>query len=175
MDLRVRHGRDVDLGKVVLRLDQIEFALVGVVVIADVLVGDVDLGSDFLVEDLLDSEGATEVAAEVVEGDLLVLELLIELFLGVRGLDLVHFAIDFLVGGEKAEFLGASHEDFVVDEFAEDAEAKAGGLLADRNGLLLIGSGSLVEVILFDVVAEDFAAVDAGDHVSASLLGLTGR
>src|SRR5579864_2171035 len=159
----------------VLGLDQVEFALMRVVVLADILVSDIDFGCDLLVEDFFDGEGATEVAAEVVKGDLFVLEFLIELFLGVRRLDLVHFAIDLLVGGEEAEFLGAMHEDFVVDELAEDAEAKAGGLLAHGNGLLLIGSGRLVEVILFDVVAEDFAAVDAGNHISAPLLGLAGR
>ena len=175
MYLRIGHRRNINLGEVVLGLDQIKFALVGVVVVADILVADVDLGSDFFVQDFFHGEGTAQVAAEILERNLLVSELLVELFLGVGRLDLVHLAVDFLVGGEEAEFLGTMHEDFVIDELAQNAEAKAGGLLAHGSlRLLLLGAGGLVRIIFFHVGAKNFAAIDSRHHVGTALLGLAG-
>ncbi len=58
----------------ILRLDQVEFRFVGVVVVRNVLVGDVDLGGDFLVQDLVHGEGAAQIALEVVDRDLLLFQ-----------------------------------------------------------------------------------------------------
>ena len=73
-------------------------------------------------------------------------------------------AVHFFVGGQQSELLRAAHEDFVVDQLFQNAEAQAGGLLADRH---LIGAGSLVLVVLFHVGAVDLAAIDGGGNVVA--------
>ncbi len=81
--LRGRAGDD-DLRQMVLRLDEIELGLVRGVVAGDFGVGDVDLGLDLLVDQLVLGERAADVALEVVEGDVALLELIVELFLRVR-------------------------------------------------------------------------------------------
>ena len=44
---------------------------------------------------------------------------LVELLLGEGRLDLGQLGVDFLVGREQAEFLGALHQDLVVDQVAQ--------------------------------------------------------
>ena len=70
------------------------------------------------------------------------------------------------------ELFGAAHQNFVVDQLFENAEAQAGGLLADRH---LVGAGGLVLVVLLHVGAVDFAAIHGGGNVVAGLLGSAAR
>ncbi len=164
MNLGIRDSRNHDLGQVVLGFDQVELGLVFVVIIAHVLVGDIDARGDFLVQHLVAGEGAAQVALEVVERDFLVLQALVEFLGGVGGLDFVELAIHFFVGGQQTELFGALHQDFSFNQLVEDAEAKAHRLLAGR---LLIGAGRLVGVILIDFRAIDLVSVDRSHHVAA--------
>jgi len=50
-------GVTKNLRHVNLRLGQIEAALVGIIELGDVLIGNVDLGRDFFIEQLLDASG----------------------------------------------------------------------------------------------------------------------
>ena len=81
-------------------------------------------------------------------------------------------AVHFFVGGQQPQLFGAAHQDFVVDQLFEDAQAQAGGLLADRH---LVGAGGLVLVVLLHVGAVDFPAIDGGGNVGTGLLGSTAR
>ena len=91
---------------------------------------------------------------------------LIELFLRIRRLDFVELAVDFLFGGQQAEFFGAVHHHFVVDHLAQNVQAENRGLLADGG---LLGAGHRIVVVLVDVGAEDLAAIHRGHHVAANL------
>ena len=128
--LRVGRRRHHDLGQVILRFDQIEFAFVRVVVVGDVLVGDVDFGRDFFVHHLLDGDGAPDVALEIGQGDFLSLSRLSNSSWVNGRLDFVVFAVDFFVGGQQAEFFGATHHDLVFDHLVQNVQAQRGGLLA---------------------------------------------
>ena len=88
--------------------------------------------------------------------------------LRVGRLDFVQLAVHFFVGGQQSELLRPAHEDFVVDQLLQNAEAQAGGLLADRH---LVGAGSLVLVVLFHVGPVDLAAIDSGGHIVAGAFG----
>ncbi len=166
--LRVGRGGDHEVREVVLRLDEVEFRFVRVVVAGDIGVGNVDLRRDFLVRYLFDGDGAAQIALEVVERDLALLHALVELFLSVRRLDLVELLLHFLVGGEQTELFGALHEHLVVDELLEDVEAQAGCLFF---GGLLRRAGGLVVEVLFDFRALDLLAVDLGHDVGRGLAG----
>jgi hypothetical protein len=119
--LGIRDSRNHDLGQVILGFDQVELGLVIVVVIAHVLVGDVDARGNFFVQDFVAGERAAQVALEVVERDFLVLQALVEFFGGVGGLDFVELAIDFFVGGQQTELFGALHQDFGLDQLVQNA------------------------------------------------------
>src|ERR1700691_6067579 len=129
----------------VLRFDQVELGFVFVVIVGNVLIGNVDARSDFLVQYLVLGERPMQVTLEVVERYFLVLKVLVEFFGGIGRFDFVQSAVDFLVGCQQAEFLGTLHQDFRRDQFVQNAQAEAHGLLAYR---LLIGTGRLVGVIL---------------------------
>ena len=91
-----------------------------VVVAGDVLVGDVDFGRDFLVQDLIDSDGAADIALEIRESDLLVLQPLIELLLGEGRFVLVKLAVNLFVSGEQTQLFRAAHEDLVIDHLVQN-------------------------------------------------------
>ena len=63
-----RGAGDHDLRQMILRLDQVELGLVGVVVVGDLGVGDVDLRLDLLVQQLGLGQPAADLALQVVEG-----------------------------------------------------------------------------------------------------------
>ncbi len=141
MDLRIGHRRNENVRKMVLRFDEIELRFMRVVVVGHVLVGNADLGSDFLVHHLVERQGTANIALEIVGGDVLFLQPGGELFRGVGRFNLVQFAVDFFVGGQQAQLLGPVHQNLVVNQFAQNAEAKTGGLFSDR---LLFGARSIV-------------------------------
>ena len=121
--------------------------------------------------DLIDGDRAAQVALEVVQGDLALLEPLVEFLLRVRRLDLVQLLVDFFVGGQQAELFGALHQDFVVDQLLQDTELEAGGLLVAG---LLRRRGGLIGVVLLHFRAQDFAAVDFGHDVGSGLAAVAG-
>jgi hypothetical protein len=168
MDLRIGGSGHQDAGEVILRLDQVEFRLVGVVVIRNVLVGHVDLGGDFFVQHFVHGEGTAQIALEIVHRNLLFLQPGFKLFLGVGRLDLVQLAVHLFVGGQQSELLRPAHQDFVVNQFLQNAETQAGGLFSDRH---LVRPGGLVLVILFHVSPVDFAAIHRGGDIIAGTLG----
>ncbi len=126
--LRVWRRGDQNVREVVSRLNQIELGAMGIVVIRDVLLGHIDFGSDLLVQDFFGGERAPDVALEVVERELTFLQALIELLRRVRRLDFGQLAINLFIRRQQAKLLGAMHQDFVFDEFAQNAEPQAGRL-----------------------------------------------
>ena len=93
----------------------------------------------------------------------------VELFLAERRLDLGQLGVDFIIGGQQSEFLGALHENFVIDQLLQNAQAQAVGLLIGR----LLGSiGGLVVVILIDFRTGDGAAINAGHDAFPALVGV---
>src|SRR5580704_604916 len=164
--LRVGRRGYEDLRQVVLRFDEVEFRFVRGKIIRDVLVANIDFRRYFLVHHFVDGDGAAYVALEIVQGNLLFLEPLVEFFLRVGGLDLVELTVYFFFRGQQAELFGAAHDHFIVDHLAQNVEAENRGLLA---GWLLLSAGYRIFVILVDVRAEDFAAIDSRHHVTAYL------
>ena len=143
-----------------------------IVVGGNVFVGNVDLRSDFLVEHLFDGDGAAQIGLEVGERNSAVGEALVEVLLAERRLDLSQFAIDFVVGGQQAEFLGTLHQDFVVDQLLQDIQPESVGLFV---GGLLGSFRRLVVVVLVHLGAEDLAAVDQGHDAFGVFLGVAAR
>jgi len=76
-----------------------------------------------LVHHLVHGDGAANVALEIVERDLLLFQTLVELFLVLGRFDLVELAIDFLLGGQQAEFLGSAHHHLIVDHLPQNIQA----------------------------------------------------
>ena len=138
-----------------------------VVIVGDVLVRDVNLGSDFLVKNLIDRERAADVSLEVLQTDLLVFQSGFELFTGIGRLVFVQLAVNLVVGSQQPEFLGAVHDDFVFNQLAQNVQPQAGSLLAGR---LLVGACSLVLVVLLNIRAVDFLTINgSGDIVAHAL------
>ena len=92
------HG---DLRQLVAWLNEVEVCLVGGEVSGDFGVGDVDLGLDFFVDQLVLGEGAANVALEIVKGHIALLELIVELLLRVWRLELGDLGVNILIGGGK--------------------------------------------------------------------------
>ena len=103
---------------------------------------------------------------EIVQSDLPFLQALIELLLREGRFDLGQLGVDFLVRGQQAKLLGALHQDFVVDQIAQDLQAQRIGLLRAR---LLRRAGHLRVIELLHFGARDLAAIDHGHHVVADL------
>src|SRR5205807_6588785 len=99
-DLRVGELCDENVRQVILRLNQVELSSVLVVVVGNVLVGNVDLGSDLLVQDFFAGQAAAQILFEIFQGDLLVFQSLVKLLLRVGRLDLGELALDFLIRGK---------------------------------------------------------------------------
>ena len=89
-------------------------ALWAVIVGGDFGVGDVDSGLDLLVDELVLGEGAANVALEIVEGHVALLELVVELLLRVGRLELGDLGVDVFIGGGKVELGGALLQDLVL-------------------------------------------------------------
>ncbi len=113
-----------------------------------------------------DGDGAADVALEIFERDLFLLQPLIELLLRVRRLDLVELAVHFFFRGQQAELFRAAHHHFVIDQLAQNVEAENRGLFP---GGRLLRAGHLIVVVLVDVGTEDLAAIHRGHHVAADL------
>ncbi len=156
----------------ILRFDQVELGLVIVVVAGNILVGDVDARGDFLVQHLVASERAPQVALEVIERYFLVLQALVKFFGGVGRLDFVELAVHFFVGRQQPELFRALHEDFRLDQLIQNAQPKAHRLLA---GGLLIGARRLVGVILVDFAAINLPPIDRSHDVAAAAVAVTSR
>src|SRR6202044_3779562 len=122
----------------------------------DVFIGNVDLRRDFLVQYLIDGQGTAQVLLEVVEGDLPLLQSLVKLLLGEGSFDLGQLGVDFLVGSEQTQLLGALHQDFVVNQVADDFQAQSVRLFGAG---LLRRTSDLNVVELLDLGAGDVAAV----------------
>ena len=151
-----------DLGEVVLGLDEIELSLVGVVVAGDLRVCDVDFGLDLFVDELCLGQRAADVALEIVESDVALLELVVEFVLGVGGLDLGELGVDVFIAGGEVELGGALLEDFVVDHLMEDGEPADVGFL---RGEFLGGVSEAGLVVAVQLGAHDVLAIDGGDNV----------
>src|SRR5580765_6662564 len=116
----------------VLRFNQVEFSLVRVVVVGDVLIRDRDFGRYLFVHHLFQRDGAPDVTFEIRQRNLLLLQTLGKLFFGGGRLDLVIFSVNLFVGRQQAEFLGATHHDFVLDELMQNVQSKRRGLFTGR-------------------------------------------
>ena len=156
----------------ILRLDQVELRLVLVVVVGDVFVGDVDLRRDFLVQHLVDGQGAAQILLEVVEGNPAFLQPLVELLLGEGRLDLGQLGVDFLVGSQQSQLFGALHQDLVIDEVADDFQLERVRLFGAG---LLRRTGNLDIVELLHFGARDVAPIHGRHHVVADLLVVTAK
>ena len=169
--LEIAHGRvvgrgDQNLGQMNLRLWQIEVCLVGVEVILDVLIGDVDQAADFFVEQFFDRKLAADLALEVIDGHLAGGQLLLKVFLGIGRLHLVDLGVDVGVGGEETELLGLLEHDFVVDEDAQEFQFLHRQLVvADA----FVGTGELKSKLFVEVGVGDGLVVNRCGHVRRRL------
>ena len=144
-----------------LGLGQIEVGLVGVVEVGDVLVGNADAGSGFLVEQLLDAEIAAELRLQILDRHLALVELLLKLFLRVGRFELGELRVHVRIGGHQAPLLGALQHDFVIDERAQDLQALDGHLVvAGMLGLAELG----ILILLVEFGEGDGASVYRGRH-----------
>src|SRR6185437_4105087 len=113
----------------VTRLNQIEFRPVPVVIVGNVLVGNIDLGSDLFVDDLLGGQRPANFAPDVIQRKFALLQSLIELLVGIRRSNFFQSAVYFLVGGQQPQFAGTMHQDLVFDQVFQNAQAQASSLL----------------------------------------------
>ncbi len=146
----------------IVRLDEIEVGLVGVVVVGHIRVGDGDAGVDLLVEQLFLGEAAANVALQLVEGEVRGLELGLELLLGVGSLHLGELGLDLGVGCGQALLGGALLDDGFEDKRMDDVEPQRVSLIRRRR-LLLRVAGQLRRVGFVHVGLEDGVTVDGGD------------
>ena len=154
----------------ILRLDQVELTFVRVVIVGDVLIGNIDLRNDFFVQDLVDRDRSPDVPLEVGRSNFLILQSLVEFFLRERSLVIVELLVDFIVGREQPQLLGTPHQDLVFDHLVQNVQAKCRCLLANRR---LLRRRNLVVVVLVDLGAKNLPSVHSGHHI-ATLFGIAG-
>ena len=143
--------------------NQVELGFVLVVVIADISVGNVDLGVDLLVIDLVNGQAAPYFALQFIQGQVLLFELALKLLFGAGGLEFIDLAFHFFIGSKQAQLLGALQDDLFADHRLHNAQLQAFSLGALG---LVCRSGELLLVIAVKVRAQQFLAVDAGDDVA---------
>ena len=86
----------------VLGLDQIEFRFVRAVVAADVGISDIDLRFDLFVQQLFFRQRPPQIALQIVQRNIALLQLLVPLFLGVGRFDFGEFPPQFSPFGDGA-------------------------------------------------------------------------
>src|SRR5947209_9687857 len=64
--LRAGSSGHENLRQMVLRFDQVELRFVSIVVVGNILIGDVDLRRDLLIQNFLDGKRAAEIALKVI-------------------------------------------------------------------------------------------------------------
>jgi hypothetical protein len=128
--LGLRIGRHQNLRHVHARLGQIEAGLVGLVECGDIGVGDDDVRSDVLVDELLNAQLAADLGLEIVQRHLVVAKLLLELLFGPGRLQLGQLRFDVGVAGQQALLFGALQHDLAVDQAAQHFQFLRHGLLA---------------------------------------------
>ena len=146
----------------VARLDQVKVRLVGVVVVGDVGVGNVDLRVDFFIEELLFGAAPADLFLQVVERQVLAFESLLKLLLGVRGLHLGQLGLYLIVGRRKVELGRALVHDLLIDLLANDIQTNVVSLVFGR---LLFGFSQIRLVQPLHVGPHDRLAVDHGNHI----------
>ena len=104
-------------------LDQVEVGLVRRVEGGDLRVGDVDLGLDFLVDQLVSGQRAANIALQIVQRHVALLELVVELLLRVWRLDLRELRVHVFIAGGKVELGGALLQDFIRNHLVQDLES----------------------------------------------------
>ena len=160
--MRRGFGGGHDLRQLVTGLDKVEVSFVGLVVAVDVAVGDIDFGLDLLVEQLVLRQGVTDFALEVVEGDAALLELLVELLLGVRRLHLSELCVDVLVSRSQVELCGALLDDLVINQIAQNTETYNIRLLGAR----LLGVVAEIGFVIFlHLRAQNLFSIHRGHYV----------
>ena len=142
-------------------LGPFEFLKVLVVVVGDILVRDRDFRDDLAVDQLLDGEFFADLVLQVVHGEMLFVQLALELFRGVGALGFGELVLDFAVARLQAQFLGALQENLIVDQRVEDIQHERERFFLRRRGALRIDAQA---VIFFDLGARNFRAVDDGPH-----------
>ncbi len=68
----------------VLRFDQVELRFVSIVVVGNILIGDVDLRRDLLIQNFLDGKRAAEIALKVILVNFLFFEPRVKFLLAIR-------------------------------------------------------------------------------------------
>ncbi len=94
---------DANKSQVILRFDQIELALVGVVISTYFRVRDIDLRLNLFIDEFAYRKLMTDVAAKIVEGLISFLELPVELFLRVGSFQICQLGVDLFIGRNQVE------------------------------------------------------------------------
>src|ERR1017187_4717556 len=101
---------------------RVENRLVGIVKGGHVGIGDGNVGSNLVVEQLVDGEVAAELGVEVVHGHVALGQLLVELVLGIGRPAFVDLGFDVGIGGGDTELFGLLPHDLGGDQPAEQVQ-----------------------------------------------------
>ena len=102
--------------------------------------------------------------AEIVERELAFIQALREFTGAIWRLDLIEFAVNLFVSREQAELGGAMHQNFILNQLAQNAQAKTGRLLIAQG---LARSGGLALKILLDIGGVNLLAVHGRGNIVA--------
>ena len=101
---------------------------------------------------------------EIVERELAFTQALCEFTGAIWRLDLIEFAVNLFVSREQAELGGAMHQDFILNQLAQNAQAKTGRLLIAQG---LARPGGLALKILLDIGGVNLLAVHGRGNIVA--------
>ena len=119
-------------------------------------------GRDLFVEELFDALIAPNAGFEFLKGDAPRLNLLLEFFFRIGGLEFAQTSLDISVRRDQRGFLGALKHDFVVDQRTQNLQpAKLHLVLALAFRL----ARKLSFVRLVDFVVLDWPAVNGGSDI----------
>jgi len=130
----LRVGSYQNLGHMHALLGEVETRLVGAVELGDVGVGDDDVGCDVLVDELLNAELAADLGFQIVQGHLVIAQLLLELLLGPGSFQLGQLGFHIRIAGQQTLLFGTLEHYFAIDEATQNFELLGHGLLFGLTG-----------------------------------------
>ncbi len=150
----------------ILRLSQVEFGLVLVVVVRYVGVRHGDLRVDLFVQQLADGQISPQRMLQIVDRLVARLQTLLELLLGVRSLHLGELRIHLFIGRRQIHLGGALLHNLLVNQRAQHVQSQRIGLFL-RKLLLLRRVAKLRLISLIQIRPHNGVAIHGGDHIGA--------
>ncbi len=145
-----------------MRLDQVEFRLVRLVKVLNLLIGDIDLRLNLFIQELGLGQIPPNVALQVVQRHVALLEQVVELILGVRSFDLGELRVHVFIAGGQVQLGRLLLLNLGEDHLLQDIEPQDVRFLVRR----LLGVVTQLDLVIpLQFRARNLLAVDRGHHV----------